>query len=57
MRHFFRKGRDSHDVTLLLLHGTGGTEYDLLPLAERLDPAAARYRQRFGFQYASEGRA
>src|SRR5690606_31403766 len=27
--------------TLLLLHGTGGTERDLLPLAERIDPEAS----------------
>lgn len=26
--------------TLLLLHGTGGTEHDLIPLASRIDPEA-----------------
>ncbi len=30
-----------NDVTLLVLHGTGGTQYDLIPLGERLYPAAA----------------
>ncbi len=39
MRHLFRQGTNA--TTLLLLHGTGGTEHDLLPLAERLDPAAS----------------
>ena len=41
MRHIFRPGADPSAPTLLLLHGTGGTEQDLLPLAERLDASAA----------------
>jgi phospholipase/carboxylesterase len=37
MKHIFQKGNDQSKPTLLLLHGTGGTEQDLLPLAERID--------------------
>ncbi|MFA1820996.1 alpha/beta hydrolase [Virgibacillus oceani] len=40
MKHIFQKGNDQSKPTLLLLHGTGGTEQDLLPLAERIDPNA-----------------
>lgn len=40
MRHIFKKGNDPTKPTLLLLHGTGGTEQDLLPLAEKVDPDA-----------------
>ncbi|MCA0756252.1 alpha/beta hydrolase [Paenibacillus sp. N4] len=41
MKHIFVKGTDSGAPVLLLLHGTGGTERDLLPLAERLSPASS----------------
>ena len=40
MIHIFKKGNDESKPTLLLLHGTGGNERDLLPLAERIDPNA-----------------
>lgn len=40
MKHIFKKGNDRAKPTLLLLHGTGGTEQDLLPLAEKVDPDA-----------------
>lgn len=40
MKHIFEKGSDQTQPTLLLLHGTGGTERDLLPLAERVAPGA-----------------
>ncbi|WP_404442021.1 alpha/beta hydrolase [Sutcliffiella horikoshii] len=39
MKHIFKKG--SNKRLLLLLHGTGGTEQDLLPLAEMIDPEAS----------------
>ncbi len=29
-----------HPLTLLLLHGTGGDEFDMIPLGRRLEPAA-----------------
>lgn len=38
MQHIFQRG--TTDTTLLLLHGTGGTERDLLPLAEMISPAS-----------------
>lgn len=37
--HLYHAGTPATPV-LLLLHGTGGTEHDLLPLAERLAPGA-----------------
>ena len=40
MKHLFIKGSDQTKPTLLLLHGTGGTERDLLPLAAEIDPSA-----------------
>jgi phospholipase/carboxylesterase len=41
MKHIFQKGKDSAKPTLLLLHGTGGNELDLLPLAGRIDDEAS----------------
>lgn len=41
MRHIFKQGTNKSKPTLLLLHGTGGTEQDLLPLAELIDPEAS----------------
>jgi phospholipase/carboxylesterase len=41
MKHIFNKGQDPTKPTLLLLHGTGGNELDLLPLAGRIDDEAA----------------
>lgn len=40
MKHIFQAGKEDHP-TLLLLHGTGGNEYDLLPLIEQIDPEAS----------------
>ncbi|WP_175073898.1 alpha/beta hydrolase [Terribacillus sp. AE2B 122] len=41
MKHFVHKGKDSTKPTFLLLHGTGGNELDLLPLAGRIDEDAS----------------
>ena len=41
MKHLFHKGTDPTKPTLLLLHGTGGNELDLLPLAGRIDDEAS----------------
>ncbi len=39
MKHIFKPGSKDKPV-LLLLHGTGGTEQDLIPLANMIDPEA-----------------
>jgi len=39
--HRFVPARDSNATTLLLLHGTGGDETDMLPLGQSLAPDAA----------------
>lgn len=41
MKHIFKQGTNPNKPILLLLHGTGGTERDLLPLAERVDADAS----------------
>ncbi|MCM3759199.1 alpha/beta hydrolase [Alkalihalobacillus oceani] len=41
MKHIFQKGKDQTKPTLLLLHGTGGNENDLLPLAGMIDEDAS----------------
>jgi phospholipase/carboxylesterase len=41
MKHIFKQGKDPSRPTLLLLHGTGGNENDLLPLAGMIDDQAA----------------
>ncbi|RHW30912.1 alpha/beta hydrolase [Lysinibacillus yapensis] len=41
MRHIFKEGTNSNKPVLLLLHGTGGDENGLLPLAEIVDPEAS----------------
>ncbi|WP_421384848.1 alpha/beta hydrolase [Bacillus salacetis] len=38
MEHIFKQGKEENGPTLLLLHGTGGNERDLLPLAEMIAP-------------------
>ncbi|WP_249930683.1 alpha/beta hydrolase, partial [Paenibacillus polymyxa] len=41
MKHVFRKGNDPQAPVILLLHGTGGNEQDLLPLADMVAPGAS----------------
>jgi phospholipase/carboxylesterase len=40
MKHVFYKGTDSTRPTLLLLHGTGGNEHDLVGLGKEIDDSA-----------------
>jgi len=39
--HLFLPGRDPEAPPLLLLHGTGGNERDLVPLAQSISPGSA----------------
>lgn len=39
--HVFQRGSDGSAAPLLLLHGTGGTEHDLISLGQSLSPGAA----------------
>lgn len=39
--HRFDRGSDPERPVLLALHGTGGDEHDLVPLARTIDPAAS----------------
>ncbi|MEO3946714.1 alpha/beta hydrolase [Gorillibacterium sp. CAU 1737] len=41
MHHLFERGRDPLAPTLVLFHGTGGTERDLLPIAQHLSPSSS----------------
>src|SRR6476661_1811282 len=41
MKNIFQKGQDSSKPTFLLLHGTGGNELDMLPVAGRIDDEAS----------------
>jgi phospholipase/carboxylesterase len=41
MKHIFQRGTNEHKPTFLLLHGTGGNELDLLPLAGKMDEEAS----------------
>jgi phospholipase/carboxylesterase len=40
-QHVYRPGSGANPVRLLLLHGTGGDEQDMLPIAEAIAPGAA----------------
>ncbi|SDJ03716.1 alpha/beta hydrolase [Natribacillus halophilus] len=41
MKHIFQEGTNKEAPVLLLLHGTGGDENDLLPLAEMIAPESS----------------
>jgi phospholipase/carboxylesterase len=39
-RHLYRSGTRASPISLLLLHGTGGDEHDMVPLADLIAPGA-----------------
>ncbi|MNW54855.1 putative hydrolase MhqD [compost metagenome] len=41
MKHIFKQGNDPDAPILLLLHGTGGTEHDLLSVGEIISPSSS----------------
>ncbi|USK68655.1 alpha/beta hydrolase [Peribacillus asahii] len=41
MKHIYQQGSNPNAPVLLLLHGTGGTETDLLPLTEMVSPESS----------------
>lgn len=41
MQHIFKQGTNPEKPVLLLLHGTGGNEHDLVQLAEIVDLEAS----------------
>ncbi len=41
MKHIFQRGTDITAPVLVLFHGTGGTERDLLPLAQAISPTSS----------------
>ncbi|PWV98667.1 phospholipase/carboxylesterase [Paenibacillus cellulosilyticus] len=41
MKHIFKQGSDSKAPVLVMFHGTGGTEQDLLGLAELISPTSS----------------
>lgn len=41
MKHIFQKGTNPSRPTFLMLHGTGGNENDLLPIAAHIDSQAS----------------
>jgi phospholipase/carboxylesterase len=41
MKHIFEQGTSSTAPALVLLHGTGGTERDLIPLGKRISPGSS----------------
>lgn len=44
--HVFEPGDDAGAPPILVLHGTGGNEHDLMPLAQQLSPGSALFSPR-----------